>query len=203
MKHISLIFILVFLSFISFGQESNKWKVGAEFNSVFQDLEEGYFIGTTNGLLIVQSANEKKLLLDFQGSKGALEVIKDEEEVYDVSSKSYSGTTSSGRTEIKYETYASANSIGIHLDDQWFQLSSIDGACDMVIDGLDYFYQSERGAEYLIIRFTKDIELNNWQYLIRTEHTVEPDNIEELQSKMRTIKILANSTVVFAIKMKN
>jgi hypothetical protein len=138
--------------------------------------------------------------LDFQGSDAILDIIKDPNEVYDISTKSYEGNTTSGKTKINYQTYALANKIGVFLQNQWFELSGIDGGCDMVINGLDYSYHLENSYEYLVLFISRELELSNWQYLIRTEHTLKPDNIDELKPRKKTIKILPNSTLVFAIK---
>lgn len=72
----------------------------------------------------------------------------------------------------------------------------------MIIDGLDYYYKSEAEVEYLILHITKELSLNNWQYLIRTEHKASPDNIEELEIKKKSITVLPNSTLTFVIKRK-
>ncbi|PNW26032.1 hypothetical protein [Formosa algae] len=185
MKNIrtSFIILLTFLSLCAFGQNDSRAIDGNGFDSVFQNLESGNFSGTINGILIVKDSKNKESLLDFQGSSAKLDIEKDEHEVYDLSYKKYSGKTTSGKTEIKYETYASANSIGIEISGEYYDLSLIDGACDLVINGLEYSYESEKSAEYLIIRITKEIELMN-----------------RYDSKIRkAIKILPNSTLVFAI----
>jgi hypothetical protein len=140
------------------------------------------------------------LILDFQGSFGKLRIEKDQDEVYDVSTKSYFGKTTSGKTEIRYATYAWANGISINLNDQWFELTAIDGACDMVINGIAYSYKSEASTEYLVLSIRKELELDNWQYLLRTEHTMNPDNLEELKPKKQVLKLLPNSILVFAIQ---
>ncbi|MGY5353497.1 hypothetical protein [Wenyingzhuangia sp. IMCC45467] len=171
------------MSFSLFGQDDSRYTDGNGFDSVFQNLESGNFSGTINGILIVRDSENKESLLDFQGSYAKLEIEKDEDEVYDVSYKKYTGKTTSGKTEIKYETYAYANSIGIEFNGEYYNLSLIDGACDLIINGLEYSYKSEKNAEYLIIRITKEIELMN-----------------RYDSKIRkTIKLLPNSTLVFAI----
>ena len=178
-----IIILLISLSFSTFGQNDSRAIDGNGFNSVFQNLESGSFSGTVNGVLIVRDSENRQSLLDFQGSYAKLEIEKDEHEVYDVSYKKYTGKTTSGKTEIKYETYAYANSIGIEYNGEYYDLSLIDGACDLVINGLEYSYESEKSAEYLIIRITKEIDLMN-----------------HYDSKIRkTIKLLPNSTLVIAI----
>lgn len=199
MKLLQVIILMIFISLNLYAQSNEKFRDGESFNSVFQNLESGDFSGTTNGILVIENLNGSETILDFQGSLGKLEVEKDEHEVYDVSTKRYTGKTTSGRTEIRYETYARANSIGIYLADQWFELSAIDGACYMVLNGIEYYYIAEKSAEYLVINISKKLTLSNWQFLLRTEHTMEPDNIDELKPKEKTIKILPSSTIVFAI----
>lgn len=199
MKLFQLVLLLISIASKLYGQANDKFKDGDEFNSVFQNLKSGNFSGTTNGILVIENLNGSETILDFQGSFGKLEVEKDEHEVYDVSTKRYTGVTTSGRTTIRYETYAWANSIGIYLADQWFELSAIDGACVMVLNGIDYHYKAEKSTEYLVINISKKLTLSNWQFLIRTEHTIEPENTNELKPKKKTIKILPNSTIVFAI----
>lgn len=200
MPRLIITFLSILLFQTSFSQTTAKFKDGDGFKSVFQDFEKGEFKGTTNGVLYVVSPTEKEIILDFQGSFGKLQIEKDPNEVYDVSTKSYYGKTTSGKTEIKYETYAWANGIGINLNGQWFELTAIDGACDMVLNGIDYSYKSEASNEYLVVSIKKELELSNWQYLIRTEHTMNPDNIEELKPKKQVLKLLPNSTLVFAIQ---
>lgn len=175
--------LLIFISISSFGQDNSRAIDGNGFTSVFQNLESGNFSGTINGILIVKNSESKESLLDFQGSCAKLEIEKDEDEVYDVSYKKYTGKTTSGKTEIKYETYAYANSFGIEFKGEYYDLSLIDGACDLVINGLEYSYESENSAEYLIIRITKEIELMN-RYDSKTR---------------KVIKLLPNSTLVIAI----
>ncbi len=177
--------LFIFTSFLCFGQEYSSRAIdGNGFDSVFQDLETGKFSGTVNGILIVKNSEKKEFLFDFQGSYTKLEIEKDEHEVYDLSYKKYTGKTTSGKTEIKYQTYGSANSFGIEFKGEFYELSLIDGACDLVINGLEYSYESEKSTEYLIIRITKEIELMN-----------------SYKSKIRkSIKVLPNSTLIFAIE---
>ena len=182
---ILIILFLIFASFQCFGQQYSEYAIdGNGFDSVFQDLESGNFNGTINGILIVKNSDNKESLLDFQGSYAKLEIEKDKDEVYDLSYKKYVGKTTSGKTQIKYQTYGSANSFGIEFKGEFYELSLIDGACDLIINGLEYSYESEKSAEYLIIRVTKEIELKN-----------------SYKSKVRkSIRVLPNSTLIFAIK---
>jgi len=191
-------FILTTLSFIAFGQIEPTIVNGTAFNSIFQSMKIGSYSGTVNGILILENKSQKTIL-DFQGSEAELLIETDSFEVYDVSTKIYKGTTTSGRTEIQYRTYGMANAIRIYMLNNWYELSFIDGGCFEVIDGLEYQYEIENTAEYLVLVVTKELILNNWQHIIKTEHMMDPDNIEQLKPKMREIKILPNSTLVFAI----
>lgn len=172
---------------------------GTAFNSVFQNMVNGNFQGTVNGILILEN-HKGKILLDFQGSEAELVIETDSFEVYDVSTKIYKGLTTSGNTEIQYRTYGSANAVRINIFDDWYELSYIDGSCYGVIDGLEYQYVIEKSAEYLVIVVTKELILNNWQYILQTEHTNDPNNIQELKTKKKEIMVMPNSTIVFAIR---
>ncbi|MAN28811.1 MULTISPECIES: hypothetical protein [Mesonia] len=177
--------LLAFISLQCFAQQYPEYAIdGNGFKSIFQDLESGNFNGTVNGILIVKDSDNQKSLLDFQGSYAKLEIEKDEYEVYDLSYKNYIGKTTSGKTEIKYQTYGSANSFGIDFKGEFYELSLIDGACDLIINGLEYSYEPEKSTEYLIIRINKEIELKN-SYKSKTR---------------KSIKLLPNSTLIFAIK---
>lgn len=200
MKETIIILTFLLISNLSFGQSSAvNLKNGKGFSSVFQNLDSGKFKGSINGILIIKGSDGKQNMLDFQGSNAQLNIIKEIEEVYDVSTKIYTGKTTSGKTEIKYETYATANGIGIYLNGEWYEITGIDGACDLVIDGLEYSYFLENKTEYLVLQIVKTIELSNWQYLLRTEHKTKPENIDELKPKEKIIKLLPKSTLVFVI----
>ncbi|MEO1484093.1 MAG: hypothetical protein AAFU57_00010 [Bacteroidota bacterium] len=153
--------ILVFLTLTSniSAQYDSISKNGEGFDSVFGFLEEGYFTGTINGILILENMDGSETVLDFQGSNAKLEIEKDEHNVYDLSFKKYSGQTTSGKTKILYETYGLANAFTIDIGGVNYKLSMIDGGCDLVINGLEYLYKKEIGTEYLILRFSKKIEL--------------------------------------------
>ncbi len=201
LRLIITLFSVLFVQ-ISNGQQNRVFKDGKGFSSVFQQMDKGEFLGTANGVLFIKTEDDKDLILDFQGSNGALEIQKDLDEVYDVSTKSYYAKTTSRQSEIRYETYGLANGIGIKLNEQWFELTAIDGGCDLVIDGIKYTYKAESRTEYLVLVVEKELELSNWQYLIRTEHKMNPNNIDELREKKKKLKLLPNSAIVFAIKRK-
>lgn len=117
------------------------------FNSVFKDINLGHFKGTINGVLFINNALGADVILDFQGSKADLDIEPDNDSVYDISYKHYEGYTTSEKTKVKYDTYATANSLSINLPSGIFQVGIIDGSCYMMIKGLDYYYQSENNIE--------------------------------------------------------
>lgn len=180
------LFVLLNLSLSLRGQDYTNPKEGKVFHSIFQNRTSGQFVGTVNGLLIVENSKTKQTILDFQGSPSSLTLEEDLEEVYDVSFKTYKGHSTSGKTSIAYKTYATANAFSIQLNGKSYGISFIDGACDYVIHGLDYSYISEDGIEYLILRFTDKVKLQDINN--NTENTY--------------LMIMPNSTLIFAIKDK-
>lgn len=165
------------------------WKEHDGFESVFQNLLTGEFDGTVNGILLVQKDNGSQLILDFQGAKAELNIVEDDHEIYDVSTKIYYGYTTSGKTRIKYETYSWANSISIELHGEWFTLSLIDGAADMAINGIEFLYVAEESTEYLMLRISKKLTLTNY---------FKDENDESMK---KSITLLPESTLVFAIEI--
>lgn len=177
-----LYFVVLFFCVCSvFGQdlEPNDGKK-KEFNSYFNKMSSGKFSATANGVLFVKNQKNQEFILDFQGSKASLFIESDQDEVYDVSVKHYQTTTTSGRTKVVYGQYGLANQLTIIIDNQEFMVSGIDGACDMVISGLDYYFKGEKDTEYLVLNAQKSFSL-----------------ISERGNK---ITILPKSCLVFAVK---
>lgn len=151
------------------------------FQPVFNTTTSGNFKGTVNGVIFIENSQRVSSILDFQGSKASLNLVPDEDEVYDIHTKIYTGDTTSGRSKIVYKTYAMANHIELHLPSGTYWMGGIDGACDMIVDGLTYFYRSEKNTEYLILRVKKKIMLRN------------------LDDSGENITLLPESVLVFAI----
>ncbi len=184
MRKLGLIISLLLLTVLAYSQSSSDYaRYGQEGQgSVFHHMPSGQFAGTVNGVFFIQKANGTEIILDFQGGKAQLDIEYEEEEVYDVSTRTYTGFTTSGRTEIQYANYASANALKITLGDKVYQLNLINGACDMEINHLEYTYKAEKTAEYLILRASQPISLRTYA-----------QNPEK-------ITLLPASTVVFAMK---
>jgi|AVFP01.1.fsa_nt_gi hypothetical protein len=190
-------FLLTILIFSTLTSSAQKYRNGDGFNTAFKSISEGTFNGTVNGVLFCKlSASD--VILDFQGSQAQLKMVPDPDEVYDTNTKVYSGQSTSGRTSVEYSTYAWANEITIMINGEEYQMTAIDGACDMVINGIDYFYQAEQESEYLVLFFSSDVELTNWQNLIR--NTDESRDISKLRKQKRILTVSKNSTLTFAIK---
>ena len=196
MKIVTII-ILNFLILNCYSQEYGKYKIGSDFNSVFQELQNGKFTGTVNGVLFIKNTKNKELILDFQSGKSELNIIPDTSEVYDISYKKYEGWTTSEKTKIYYSTYSSANKFSIELSTGIFTIGSHDGASDMVVNGINYHYKAETDAEYLVIAIEKDLTLDNFWWL--RNQNIEPKKAHELKKE---IIVQANSVLVFVINRK-
>jgi hypothetical protein len=195
MKNNLLLLLIVLFAIPSFSQEYGDFRIGKEFDSVFQNLESGKFKGTINGVLFIKRSDNNDLILDFQAGQADLNIIPDTNKVYDVSTKLYTGLTTSGKTEIYYSTYGGANKITIRLSNGYFTAGSHDGASDMVINGVKYEYRAEKKTEYLSVIFNKDVTFDNFWWL--REQGYEPKKANELKEE---IIVEANSAIVFAIK---
>ncbi|WP_353483441.1 hypothetical protein [Haliscomenobacter sp.] len=173
-----------------------------KFNSVFSNLKTGIFNGTANGVLFIKNTELQEVILDFQGSKAHLNIKADVEEVYDVSTKTYQASTTSGKTSIEYNTYNYGNELIIKLARDTFQVGLLDGASDAIIDGLNYFYKAEKGTEYLIFKTEKVLILSNYRTLINGMKR-NGDTIDTIKPKEKFIQLLPNSVLVFAIGRSN
>lgn len=196
----SKILLIIFFSFqfLIHGQENDSLVNEHMFNSVFQNLKEGSFKGTANGILLIEK-NSKEILLDFQGSNLNLNIIADTNEVYDVSIKSYTAHTTSGMTKIKYQTYSMANQLAVFLNNQWFKTLGFDGGYDMNLSNLEYKYFKEINAEYLVIQIKKEIKLTNWFYLIEKYEPQSELDLTKIKKKEEIVTVKPYSTIVFAI----
>lgn len=175
------------------------------FPSVFANIKSGKYEGTANGILLLKNPEGKQLVLDFQGSLCELTLEEDEYEVYDVSTKKYLAQTTSGKTRIRYETYNLANQLSIEYQGQFYNIGLLDGAHDMIIDGLSYTYIPEKETEYLMLTAKKELKLSNYRFLldelIKTDKENVTDRIQqEVIEKEQFIRLLPNSVIIFAIK---
>jgi len=147
---------------------------GSKFNSVFQNLKSGDFIGTINGVLFLQYQDKRQFAVDFQGSNAFLHILQDTNEVYDMSTKMYSGLSTSGKTKLLYSTYNNSNKIEINLPYQKYRIGSIDGCCCYVINGIEFNYFHETDYEYLVLSFNKRLNLADYNYPAIDSLTILP-----------------------------
>ena len=200
---IILAFMQMSIAYMSGQAEQMKFNE-EHFHSVFAKVKSGKFEGTANGVLLLMNPEGQNFILDFQGSSCNLTLDEDDDEVYDVSTKSYLAHTTSGKTRVIYRTYAFANELNIEYQEQFYSVGIIDGACDLVIDGLSYAYMSEAETEYLILTIKKELRLSNRHFLVDKLISVENENkqerINEEIKKEQFIRLQPNSVIVFAIK---
>lgn len=119
--------------------------------------------------LEIPSTVEGKLLLDLDGRShkydlttahtvAEIKIDVDEDEVYDVNKTSYECRDKG--LKLNLGLYGLAQEVEIKLNDIDFSLSTIDGACDVSIRGLEIsFEQTPDGKEVMTATVTKDIGL--------------------------------------------
>jgi hypothetical protein len=172
----------------------NSWLANRA-RSIFQQVDHGKFFGTTTGYIQV-AIGKDTIVLDFQSSQTTLELKKDDGPAYDNSTKRYSTKTTSGKTSFTYEVYSLANSITIVLNGEQYNISTIDGACDMPICGLTFNYCPEGNFEYLTLFAEKPLQLTTIEFLMRTKKMKYPDALKAA----RTITVLPGSTLILTMK---
>jgi hypothetical protein len=152
--------ILICASFYVSGQKEIRLSEDDfRFNSYFQKLAKGNFEGYANGLLQLEYDNGKTFSVAFSKDTVQLDVKPDLNEIYDVSSKNY--LVKNKDIRIEYTTYHWSNAITIILGSKKYKLSSIDGTCEGIINGLDYQYIPIGDKELLIINFSDKVGLRS------------------------------------------
>lgn len=162
--------------------------------SIFKSVAEGQFNGTTSGCLMVIKNNDT-ILLDFQTTNTILNIDKDVHQIYDNSTKIYSTQTTSGKTTLKYETYALANILTVVLSGDQYVVGNIDGACDTPLQGLAFNYFQENNIEYLTLFVTADLELSTTRFLMDTKKL----NYSQAKKIAKKITIIQGSTLIIKI----
>lgn len=112
----------------------------------------------TGKLLIHINGSESEFQISPKDWIAKLETDYDEEEVYDVNKTSYECYN----RELKLELglYNIASSLKVELNGREYELSTIDGASDVVIRGLDIrFEQTKDGKEIMTATIKEDIGL--------------------------------------------
>lgn len=169
MKEI-LLALLLLLSYGLSSQIDYDGVPGREFETIFLSVTNGEFSGNLSGILIV-NRDKERVLIDFQSTKSRLmiEPTTDEDSYYN-----YIGRSTSNKTLVEFKWFVISNAFSLQLNGLKYEQSLIDGACDMVIDGLEYNFYQEQGVEYLTLLFTKPVRL----YHLETEKyiTVQPNS---------------------------
>ena len=163
--------------------------------SIFQKFNHGKFYGTTTGHLRV-ARGQDTLALDFKATATTLEFIKDDGPAYDNSTKKYSTKTTNGKTSLTYAVYALANSIMLVLEGDHYYISTIDGACDMPIDGLAFNYRPEGNTEYLTLFVEKLLYLTDIDPTLQRKNPGGPP----MMRPVRILTIVPGSTVILTVR---
>ena len=153
------IILFVFLALFAKAQD-NELVNGTGFASCFSRIKEGTFKGQVDGMLKINTVKGETVMVPFNSDPALLLIVPDPDEVYDVSFKKYLVESDDGKVHLEYKTYASANALQVQLDGKTYELGGIDGACDAVINGLEYEYLENKQSEYLLLHFTKDVGLS-------------------------------------------
>jgi len=175
MKHL---FILIFL-FVSYHalSQDNRSRDGIGFDSYFQNYKKGNFQGQVSGELnLVKSSGESKII-NIDKENAILQIVPDSNEVYDVSKKDYFFINQKGNISIKYSTYASANAIALKIDNVLYELSLIDGACDLVIKQIEFVYKQNVKQEVLYLFFTGKVGLSYPRTCDNPTISIQPGSI--------------------------
>lgn len=193
-----LIFILLTLANV-IGQTTtdsiyNSWAKN-KYNSIFQSVNSGTFLGTTTGYLQIVNNNDT-LLLDFQTTTTTLKINKIEEPVYDDNTKIYLTQTTSGKTLVQYETFMLANVLTIVLNGVHYGVGVFDGASDTPIFGLTFNYCHEKNTEYLTLFVTKPLRLTSSAYLFNKGNI----SYKDASKDEKAITVLPGSTLILTIK---
>ncbi|MFK8302739.1 hypothetical protein ACI75Y_07485 [Capnocytophaga stomatis] len=144
--------IALFSNLVIFAQRNNN----ENFKSKLYGKEK---IGQYNSGVIVALEYEKnnKTYTFFKNDYAVIELKKDEDAVYDNTYISYIATDKN--VTLNYTIYALANALSLTIDNIKYELSFIDGGCDMVIANLDYRYKTIGNKEFLFMNVTDDFRL--------------------------------------------
>jgi hypothetical protein len=157
LRFVQIISILLLLPQFAISQEKFS-REGLGFYSVFQNEVQGNFQGKVTGILHLESKDGNSDSFSFAESKVKLTIVPDTNVIYDVSFKNYSFGNS--KMKFRYSTYNRANGLSVFINDAEFTTTLIDGACELVLKGLDYKYFDEGDSELLLLAFNKDVGLS-------------------------------------------
>ena len=150
-------FIVAFCLSFCLSAQTNWHKDGHGFNSCFQKIEKGSFIGKATGVVQIEYKNGDSFISAFNKDSARLDIVPDLNSIYDISYKDYKSTNND--LQLLYRTYGYANAIVLSIGSKEYYLSLIDGGCDLVINGLEYEYITINDSELLILHFSCDVGL--------------------------------------------
>jgi hypothetical protein len=138
---------------------------GTGFETCFKHEKSGNFSGSLSGVLrLVKNGSKDVLIYNFQNEESVLQLVYDENEIYDVSYKNY--LFRGNDIKLRYTTYFWANSFEIILNGDTCSYDVIDGGCGFVVEGIKWQYDTSDDHELLVLTFTKDMGLwqrKNWK----------------------------------------
>jgi len=130
----------------------------AGYKSIFRDHKEGNFPGTFSGVLYLQKNESNEISqYRFRNEIASLNLEYDPDTVYDVSRKHhlYKGNA----IQVRYSMYSYANCFEIIIGKDTCSYDCIDGACDVVIGGLEWTFSADENTERLYLYASKDFGL--------------------------------------------
>jgi hypothetical protein len=157
MKTLQTVLIFLTIAFSGFAQ-GNWFAEGQGFNSVFQNREKGDYMGKVTGTLQLRFEDGEIEYCTFANSYAELSVRPDKNKIYDVSFKNY--TFGNNKIKLRYSTYNLANALTVFISDTEYTTTLIDGACELVLSGLEYKYFDEGETELLLLLFSNDVGLS-------------------------------------------
>jgi hypothetical protein len=172
--------------------------------SIFNN-NKGVYSGSVNGVLFIKRGDTEQTdklftILDFQNGKAQLSVIHDVNEIYDTHRENFLGYTTSGKSTVKYSTYYNANGLWVTIGEDTYEISSIDGSCELPVDGIKAIYQTEGDIEYLVISLTKELLLNNYWPKWRQKKSKGETYPSYGAAPKKYARIMPDSFLVFVIK---
>jgi len=197
-RSLLLIFICSVLgstSSLSYGQSiyDSLWIHKA--SSIFHKIDTGKYSGNSDGNINIIYDSVKTLTLDFKSSAAELSIVQDRGQIYDNSTKRYFTSTTSGKTFLKYDTYALANFLTIVFNHEHYSVGSIDGACDTPMRGLTFNYRHENNTEYLTLTATESLELTTADHLVQSQDI----NYGEANKLAKSITLKKGSRIILRI----
>lgn len=167
-------------------------------NSIFESLNKGTFYGNTTGYMQIINQTDT-LLLDFANCKTTLTIKPQNDSVFNDNPKRYTTQTTSGKTQLTYETFMLANVLTLKFNGISYGIGQFDGACDTPIDGICFNYCHEKRIEYLSLYITKPLLLTTSKYLLKQGQSTFTD-ATKLEKQ---ITILPGSNIIFTLKRNN